>query len=194
MNSMKLIYQSFLLLLSFGFVFVWQQTPLSGYTIQILGFLIFLYLIVSFRKKGSKGFAPRGESWTIFILNTAVLLLIISTGGFTSTLFFLLYFLVFGIAFVFEPPTVFVFVVGAIVFFIKDALVDDVMRNLIMLGSLGLISPLAFFFGREYRKEEVQDEKIKSLEQKEKIVAEKIDEDVKKVIQNEHLSQEGEEK
>src|SRR3990167_7068610 len=79
---------------------------------------ICFYLIVSFRKKGSKGFAPRGESWTIFILNTVVLLLIISTGGFTSTLFFLLYFLVFGIAFVFEPPTVFVFVVGAIIFFV----------------------------------------------------------------------------
>jgi len=194
MISMKLIYQSFLLLLSFGFVFVWQQTPLSGYTIQILGFLIFLYLIVSFRKKGSKGFAPRGESWTIFILNTVVLLLIISTGGFTSTLFFLLYFLVFGIAFVFEPPTVFVFVVGAIIFFVQDALKDDVMRNLIMLGSLGLISPLAFFFGREYRKEEVQDEKINKLEQKTEQASNKIAKDVDEVLRKDDLKLESVEK
>lgn len=191
---MKLFFQSILLLLSFAFVFVWQQTPLSGYTIQILGFLIFLYLIVTFRNKRSKGFVPKGESWTIFILNTVVLLLIISTGGFTSTLFFLLYFLVFGIAFVFEPPTVFVFVVGAIAFFIKDAFIDDVMRNLIMLGSLGLISPLAFFFGKEYRREEIQDEKIKNLEQKEKQVSSTIAKDIDEVLKRDDLKPEAVEK
>ncbi|MDP3988563.1 MAG: hypothetical protein Q8P80_05480 [Candidatus Levybacteria bacterium] len=225
----KLITQSLLLLLSFGLVYGWEQTPLNAYTIQILGFLIFLYLIVSFRKNkdvipdsssvipakagiqgpwipdqvgndkvnyksSQRSVLPRGESWTIFILNTIILLFIVSTGGFTSSLFFLLYFVAFGIAFVFEPATVFVFVIGAIAFFLQDALKDDVTRNMIMLGSLALISPLAFFFGKEYRMEEKAEQKIGQLEEKEKQVAEKIDEDVKKVIQNEHLSQEGEEK
>lgn len=63
-----------------------------------------------------------------------------------------------------------------------------------MLGSLVLISPLAFFFGKEYRMEEKADEKIKQGEEKTKQVAEKIDEDVELVLENEHLSQKGEEK
>jgi len=68
------------------------------------------------------------------------------------------------------------------------------MRNLIMLGSLGLISPLAFFFGREYRKEEVQDEKINKLEQKTEQASNKIAKDVDEVLRKDDLKLESVEK
>lgn len=186
---MKLFYQSILLLLSFGLVYGWEQTPFNAYTIQILGFLIFLYIIISAKKGGLKGggFAPKGESWTIFILNTIILLFIVSTGGFTSSLFFLLYFVAFGIAFVFEPATVFIFVIGTVLFFIQDALKDDVTRNFIMLGSLALISPLAYFFGKEYRQDEKQEEAMQN-------VSENIKKDVGEILDEDNLNSKEREK
>ena len=186
---MKLVWQSLLLILSFMSVFVWQKTQLSGYTIQIFGFLIFLYLIISFRKKKSpaKRFIfPSNESSAIYILNAVILLLIFSTNGLSSALFFLLYFLAFGIAFVFEPLTVFVFVIGTILIFLPDALENDVMKNLIMLGSLGLISPIAFFFGKEFGREEKQEEQIK----KAKDTAEKIEKNASDILKDNNLNTE----
>ncbi len=153
---MKTIWQSIVLLLSFAVVFVWQNSPLSNYTIQALGFFVFLYIITSMRKKNSNAL---NGAWGIFALNTAIFLLIFATGEFTSALFFLLYFLVFGIAFVFEPATVFVFVIATTLIFLPDISKDDVMSNLIRIGSLAMISPLAYFFGKEFRQRENEEEK-----------------------------------
>lgn len=150
---MRFIWQSLLLALSFGFVFFWQHTPLSRYTIQSLGFLILLFLLISTRKKGLRKISLDGDTlWTVFTLNTLVLLIVFSTGGFSSPVFFLLYFLGFGVAFAFSPATVIVFVAGMLLNFLPLALKEDATRNLVMLGSLVLISPLAFFFGRKYQK------------------------------------------
>lgn len=157
---MKFLQESGLLTLSFIFVFIWQLTPLADFTIPALGLLILLYFITSARRKDG-GFLMQGDGiWSIFILNTIILLLIFSTGGFTSNLFFLLYFLGFGIAFVFQPATVFVFMIGTILVFLPDALKDDVYGNMLWLGSFVLISPIAYYFGREYRKRQEQDEEI----------------------------------
>lgn len=152
---MKILRQSLVIAGSFAIVFIWQNSFLSDYTIQALGFFIFLYIISSTRKKGTNAL---NGAWGIFALNTTIFLLIFATGEFTSTLFFLLYFLVFGIAFVFEPATVFVFVLGTALIFLPDIFKDDVSSNLIRVGSLALISPLAYFFGKEFRQREKEEE------------------------------------
>lgn len=177
---MLFLRQSLLLLVSFVFVFVWQKTPLSDYTIQALGFLIFLFLLLSARRKefNLANVISKRDFLSIFTLNTLILLFIFSTGGLSSPLFFLLYFLGFGIAFVFEPTTVFIFILGAILVFLAEALTGDIMGNFLRLGSLGLISPLAFFFGREYRKGEKQTEQIEKTSQA-------IKKDVAGVLENE---------
>ncbi|MBI3070176.1 MAG: hypothetical protein HYY87_02630 [Candidatus Levybacteria bacterium] len=177
---MLFLRQSLLLLLSFVFVFVWQKTPLSDYTIQALGFLIFLFLLLSARRKefNLANVISKRDFLSIFTLNTLILLFIFSTGGLSSPLFFLLYFLGFGIAFVFEPATVFIFILGAILVFLAEALTGDIMGNFLRLGSLALISPLAFFFGREYRKGEKQVEQIEKTSQA-------IKKDVAGVLENE---------
>lgn len=177
---MLFLRQSLLLLLSFVFVFVWQKTPLSDYTIQALGFLIFLFLLLSARRKefNLANVISKRDFLSIFTLNTLILLFIFSTGGLSSPLFFLLYFLGFGIAFVFEPTTVFIFILGAILVFLAEALTGDIMGNFLRLGSLALISPLAFFFGREYRKGEKQAEQIEKTSQA-------IKKDVAGVLENE---------
>lgn len=136
-----------LLALSFGFVFLWQATPLSLYTIQTLIALIAIYFILSFRrKKGIISFEVYNP-FSIFIINTILVLLVFATGGFSSPIFFLLYFLGFGVSFSLKPPIVFVFILGIILLFLPLALKDDVARNLLMLGSLIGVSTIAVFFG-----------------------------------------------
>jgi hypothetical protein len=123
--------------------------------------------------------------WGIFFLNTVILLLIFSTGGIDSVLFFLLYFLGFGIAFVFEPAVTFVFVLGVILVFVPDAIKGDLLVNSLKLGSLLLISPLAFFFGLQYRQSDKQDEKVEALEERTKEAADTISEDIEEVVKDE---------
>ena len=166
---MKLVSQSLMLFSSFVAVFLWQASPLADFTVPAVGFLIFLYLILS---KGKKGKEPdkkenqmTKEGVTIFILNTMILLLIFATGGLTSPLYFLLYFISFGIAFVLLPETVFVFIVGAVLLFLPVALEGEVARNLLQVGSLALISPLAYFFGKEYRARQAMQERTEEIAQ-----------------------------
>lgn len=190
---MNLISQTFVLAVSFIVIFLWEMTPLSTLTVPILGFLVALYLIISARKKSlpagrqEKGFLSMGGDgpWGIFILNTLIFLLIFSTDSINSPLFFLLYFLGFGIAFIFEPILAFVFVLGAILIFVPDVLKGDVTNNILKLGSLILISPLAYFFGKEYRRNDQQDLEIEALKERSKDAADVISEDIEEVVKSE---------
>lgn len=179
---MKLIWQYSTLALSFVAIFFLQE---SEYIVQISGLFIAIYLIISMRK-GGKGFLTMGGGpLGIFLLNTVIFLLIFSTGGINSSVFFTLYFISFGIAFVFEPITVFIFATGAVLIFLPTALTADVTTNLLKIGSLVFISPLAYFFGKEYRKTDLQDEKINALEERTKEAANTISKDVDEIIADE---------
>lgn len=182
---MKLIIQSFVLILSFLFVFAWQQTILSTYTVPVLGLLILIYLFFSARKRG-RAFLELGDSpWSIFALNSLIFLLIFSTEGINSPIFFLLYFLGFGIAFVFEPMAIFVFILGTILVFLPDALKNDITTNFLKVGSLVLISPLAYFFGSEFRKNDLQGEEIEKIQERTKEAADTIAKEVEEVVEEE---------
>lgn len=180
---MKLFWQCITLALSFVVIFFLQD---SDYVIQVLGLFIAIYLIISMRK-GGKGFLTMGGDGPIgiFLLNCVVFLLIFSTGGINSAVFFILYFISFGIAFVFEPIAVFVFITLAVLIFLPTALATDVTTNLLKIGSLALVSPLAYFFGREYKKTDLQDEKINALSERTKDAADIISEDIDDIILDE---------
>lgn len=183
---MKLVTQSLIIIFSFAAVYVWQQIGFFVYTVPIIGFLIFMYLFLLGRKKNKKMFNLDGNSvWTIWLLNTLVLLLIFSTGSITSPIFFLLYFLGFGIAFVFEPVVVLVFLVCAIALFLPDSLKDDVNGNLLRLGSLLLITPLAYFFGNEFKGSNKKEEEIEKITERAKDAADNISGNVEEIIKNE---------
>lgn len=188
---MRLFLQSLLIIFSFVFIFTWQNTALSEYTIPAIGFLIFLFLLTSVKKKNLSPKIMGNESVLIFILNTVIFLLIFSTGGFSSSLFFILYFLAFGIAFVFEPETVFVFVLGTILIFLPNALKDNIPENLLRLGSLVILSPLAYLFGKEYRHEQKQEENLEAIKERTKEAADTISKDVEEILEEEKQSLKG---
>jgi hypothetical protein len=183
---MKFLLQAMVLVLSFVIVFFWHNFPMEGLTVPLLGILIAVYLVLSFRK-GGKGFLSMGGEgpWGIFVLNTVVLLLIFSTGSLSSPVFFLLYFLGFGIAFVFEPAVTFVFVLGTILIFMPEVLKVDFVSGFLKVGSLLLISPLAYFFGKEYRKTDKQETEIEALEERTEDAADTISEDITEIVKNE---------
>lgn len=185
---MKFLTHGLVLLLSFGVVFVWEQTGLDTYTIQAVAALVAIYLLLSFirRKKHQDG--NFGGVADIFILNTAIFLLIYTTGNIYSPLYFLLYFLGFGITFIFEPATVFLFTIGAVLIFLPEALKNNSIESYIRIGSLLLISPLAFFFGQEYRDRDRQEAAIEAMAERTKDAADTIAKDVDTVMKEEKSS------
>lgn len=183
---MKVLEESLVLILSFIIVLAWSSVNFQTLTAPFLGLLVATYLILSLRKRG-KGFITLGGDgpWGIFILNTLIFVLVFATGSVNSPLFFLLYFLSFGISFVFEPATTFIFIIGALIILLPDAFRIDLTDNIIKLSSLVLISPLAYFFGKEYRNREKDEEEIVELEEGAKEAADTISEDVDEVLDDE---------
>lgn len=173
---MKFLNQAIFILVTFFLVFLWQVSPLAEYTIPALGFLIFLSLLLT-SKKGPMKLA-RFEGLNALVLTAIVLLLIFSTQGLDSPLYFLLYFIAFAVGFILLPETVFIFALGTVLIFLPDALAQNISENLIKLGSLALISPLAFFFGKEYRSRQEH-------EKEDEAVAETITKDALEVLQKE---------
>jgi len=72
----------------------------------------------------------------------------------------------------FEPPTVFVFLLGLLALFSQQALQDNVFQNMVQLGSLVLLSPIAFFFGREFKRREKLE---KDIEEKSRKILNEVD-------------------
>ena len=153
---MKTFKESLVISVSISLIFLILNTPLIDFTIPILGVIIIfssVYLILKRRKrKGNDLFI--GSYPEIASIIICLVLAISITGGIQSNLFFLLYFLLFGIAFLFEPLTIFVFVLGIGAVFLQDALLNDVFNNAIKLGSVLLLSPIAFFFSKELKSRE----------------------------------------
>ncbi|HEX8965604.1 MAG TPA: hypothetical protein VF820_04195 [Patescibacteria group bacterium] len=183
---MKTLWHGVILVVSFIIVFIWKQTLLSDFTVQALGILVLAYMVISFIRSKRNPHAERfSSSSDIFILNTAILLIIGITGNIYSPLFFLLYFLGFGITFIFEPVSVFIFALGTIAVFMPEAIKNGSIESFVRLGSILLISPLAYFFGREYQDRDKEEQIIESMEERTKDAADTISKDIEHVLQEE---------
>jgi len=142
-----------LLIVSFAFIIVWLNTSLSGYTYWVLGVFGVVYIILAIRKKNFDIISSmKNDLVGLTVLNTIIVLVIMLTGAFSSPLFFLLYFLAFGIAFAYEPGIIFIYIIGIGILLYPEIIKEDQTRNMLMLGSLAIMSLLAFFFGQTYLK------------------------------------------
>lgn len=175
---MRFLSQSLLIFISLLLAFVWNKTPLSNYTTPAIALLVIAYILTNLHHSTK-------EIIGACMLTLVILLLIFSTNSLSSPFFFLLYFLSFGIAFVFEPEVVFSFAIGILILFFPDTLKNDSLGNFIKLSSFILISPLAFFFAKEYRKKDHDDFQIDAMEERTQEAADVISKDVEKVLKDE---------
>lgn len=154
---MKLVKQLLAITFSFVFAFIVLNTELAAFTAWILSFVIIFFVIYLIMKKRRKKEAEilSGSPFEIITLTIGVLLVIFITGGLNSGTFFLLYFLLFGAAFLFEPVLVFAVLVGIVGLLLPQALnTGELFNNMIRVGSLVFVAPIAFFFGREFKERE----------------------------------------
>ena len=81
---MRVLRQSVVVFLSTLLVLIWQKTEFAQFTVQAIGFLIFLYIVAAAKNKWRVSI---GGEFGIFVLNSVILLLIFQTGGLSSPLF-----------------------------------------------------------------------------------------------------------
>lgn len=178
---MKVYREGLILIGSFILVFIWQNSPFVDYTTPAIGFLVFIFLLTTIKNKKDLSL---GGPINFFILNTVLLLFIFTTGGLTSNLFFIIYFLLFGAAFVMDPKTVFVYPVGALIIFYAQLLTDEPVANVIKIISIALLSPLAYFFGKQFSKNLNSNDEVIKTKERAITAGDSIAEEVGEVIES----------
>lgn len=109
----------------------------------------------------------------------AILLIVSATGNITSPLFFLNYFLLFELSLLLEPVIPLVLSATLIVFYILTTNLTNWMQ-LVELAAFPIMTPLAYFFGKIYQKEENQKKEIRNLSKKvEELKEELVEEEMK---------------
>ncbi len=155
---------------------LWTTTEnLSFYTLQLVGLLILIYFLknsLKQQKPTTTNLSNINKVLDVLILTSVILLLIFSTGGLSSPLFFLTYFLLFGISFLFEPKLSIAYSIIMIVFFGyqsgigPSSSLGESPHNLLRLFSLLLVSPLALFFGQQFLQNLADKNRIKIYQEK----------------------------
>lgn len=145
----RVLLHTIYLTLSIILTWLWSSNPvLSAFNLQLTGALTLLYF-------GFKYFSRTTDQRSLsfpstIILNTICLLLVFSTGGISSPLFFLLNLLFFALALLFEPVQAAVASALLVGIFIIQNYTSLDTNKLVNLFSLILITPIAIVFSKNY--------------------------------------------
>ena len=155
MLKQHLAVNTIFLIISVALVYLWTTHPTSSlYTLQLVALFLLAYFVNYFMQARLKSIPSRRATLTInaVIFSTVILLLVASTGGLGSPLFFLIYFLLFGVSLMFEPDVAISLTVILTIFFLILPTDEPLASYFIQISSIVLLAPLAIFFGREYLK------------------------------------------
>lgn len=173
----KAVQHSLILFLAIVVIFLWQEnSTLSYYSLQLSGVLL-LTLVISHHILKPKSFKLVEST----ISTMAVLLIISSTGGLTSPLFFLNFLLLFELSLLLEP-LIPLFLSGILIIYFM-LLTSSYPNHLVWLELLAfpLMTPLAIFTGQIYIKLQNQKKEIKNLSDKiETLEEEMVEEELNK--------------
>ena len=135
-------------------IFLVQNTQLSNYSAYLLAILIiFSAIYISIKRRSTSSTQLfSGNPPELFFMTSIIVLIVSLTNGYDSPLFFFLYFMLFLLAFMSEAVTVLIFLVAIILFFIPQASSNFSLDAIVKLSSLILISPIAYFIGREFER------------------------------------------
>ncbi len=167
----SLLFNLFLIVVSIGGVWFWTNHPiLVQYNLHLVAFLVAFYSLghLFAEKKGAHQLI-----WDALLFTAILLLVLTTTGGLESPFFFLLYFLLFAIALLFETLFTVVLVSLLGLFFLPDL---RTLSDILQILSLFFLTPLALYFGHQYLKLAQSQKKIRILikegKEREKALAE----------------------
>jgi len=132
-----------------SYLFLTSPT-LSPYTLQLTALLLLLYAVTHwFKKPGRQPLSHLPLDLTL--LTMIIVLLVVDTGALTSPIFFLLYFLLFAVALLFEIETT-LFLTGSLLTFFLLFPTNELGSFTYFSELIGLIciTPLALYTGHEY--------------------------------------------
>ena len=145
-----------LLIMAASGVFFWLSTPaLAASTLQLVAILVLLYFGTHWlRAHYPQLFHKSSVTVDITILTSMILLLVTETGALASPFFFLCYFLLFGVAMLYEIEATLILTGVFILFFLflPDSSLSGVsgFTHIAQIISLVMITPLAIFMGHQY--------------------------------------------
>jgi len=143
---------------------LWTQSPqLSFYNLQLIAILILAYFSRQLAQKRRRVLLD-GIDGLIFTL--VILLLVFTSGGGQSPLFFLLYFLLFGLSFAWEPRLTFGFSFFLAFFLLFISPQASGWKFWLNPLSLLLVAPLSLYFGRQYLENLRQQRRLKLYQHK----------------------------
>lgn len=116
--------------------FLFTNSDLAIYTPQFIALVSIIFIILLFSKKLS-----------LHLISFIITLTVFFTGGLNSSFFFLVYFLLFTLAFQ-NPPSTTLSYSLILILLLSQSL--NSVQSLIPLSSLLLITPLSWFIGKQY--------------------------------------------
>ena len=116
--------------------YIFTASQLNIYLPQLTALISIIFIILLFKKHLS-----------LHLISFILTLLVFSTGGLNSPYFFLIYFLLFTIAFQ-NSPTITLSYSLSLIILLSQSL--NSLQSIIPLASLLLITPLAYFIGKQH--------------------------------------------
>ena len=152
-----------ILVITIAFSFLFAKTNLALYDVQISAFL---FIILFLAKRFVVPEKPRSRLLESVILTFIILSVVNSTGGVSSSYFFLIYFLLFSLAFLLEPIISITVTLTLIIFYLLN--IPEVKRvsDLMPILSFAFVSPFALYLGEEYIDIKAEKQELNSSKEK----------------------------
>lgn len=83
-----------------------------------------------------------------------------------------------------DPRSVFIVPVSLVIIFWSQIFQGEVAANIIKIASIAILSPLAYFFGMQFKKNDKKEDEILKDKERTSATADEISSDVKEVIES----------
>jgi cell division protein FtsB len=153
-----------ILILALGLAFSFSRLEfLASFNLQMIALATVIYIAFQFINRKTKIFDEEKTLIDFSLITFVIFLIIFSTGSLSSPLFFLIYFLLFGISLLMNPTAAFTLAIISTLFFLLNYNKNYLFAEFLQLASIFLIAPLASIFGTQYLKLLQSEQKISLL-------------------------------
>jgi hypothetical protein len=146
MNMTAELVHSLILIICIALAFVFPQTPLAPYDVEIAAGLF----VVLFLSRHISLFSKKTRLFESVVFTFIIMGVITTTGGLGSPYFFLIYFLLFALTLLLEPLIPIIVTIALMLFFLFSLSGTITIMQLLPIFSLALLTPFALILGNEY--------------------------------------------